>query len=124
MVVWYQTETRAPSRTLEMGVVGATASVAIGAFASCLSAILWFLSEMAGTLSVYTFGTCIGFIIGATLVAAARGSLNRAEAEAERKARERARKGSVDGRPPPPYPPGGALHRAPPPPQMDQRSRL
>ena len=107
-----------------MGVVGATASVAIGAFASCLSAILWFLSEMAGTLSVYTFGTCIGFIIGATLVAAARGSLNRAEAEAERKARERARKGSVDGRPPPPYPPGGALHRAPPPPQMDQRSRL
>ena len=101
MVVWYQTETRAPSRTLEMGVVGATASVAIGAFASCLSAILWFLSEMAGTLSVYTFGTCIGFIIGATLVAAARGSLNRAEAEAERKARERARKGSVDGRPPP-----------------------
>ena len=84
-----------------MGVVGATASAAMGAFASCLSAILWFLSELASTLSVYTFGTCIGFIIGATLVAAARGSLNRAEAEAERKAKERARKGSVDGKPPP-----------------------
>ena len=73
-------------------------------------ALVWLLNEIASTFSVYVFGTCIGLLLGALSVAALRGSLARADAEATRKAKaasaDATKKGTTNGTPPPlPIPP-------------------
>ena len=102
-----------------MGVAGALGAVS-GAFgtagglvrpvvAPVYAVIVWLLNEISSAFSVYVFGTCIGLLLGAAAVAAMRGSLARADAEATRKAKVAAadaQKSRRDGAIPPlPIPP-------------------
>ena len=102
-----------------MGVAGALGAVS-GAFgtagglvrpvvAPVYAVIVWLLNEISSAFSVYVFGTCIGLLLGAAAVAAMRGSLARADAEATRKAKAaaaNAKKSRRDGAIPPlPIPP-------------------
>ena len=102
-----------------MGVAGALGAVS-GAFgtagglvrpvvAPVYAVIVWLLNEISSAFSVYVFGTCIGLLLGAAAVAAMRGSLARADAEATRKAKAAAANAKKSRRhgaiPPLPIPP-------------------
>ena len=102
-----------------MGIAGALGVVS-GAFgtagrlvrpvvAPVYAVIIWLLNEISSVFSVYVFGTCIGLLLGATAVAAMRGLLARADAEATRKAKAAAANAKKSRRhgavPPLPIPP-------------------
>ena len=91
------------------GAFGAVGGMVLPVAAPVYAVIVWLLNEISSAFSVYVFGTCIGLLLGATAVAAMRGSLARADAEATRKAKVAAadaRKSRRDGAIPPlPIPP-------------------
>ena len=88
---------------------GSAGAVVRPVVAPVYAVIVWLLNEISSAFSVYVFGTCIGLLIGAAAVAAMRGSLARADAEATRKAKAAAadaKKSRRDGAIPPlPIPP-------------------
>ena len=69
------------------GAFGAVGGMVLPVAATVYAVIVWLLNEISSAFSVYVFGTCIGLLLGATAVAAMRGSLARADAEATRKAK-------------------------------------
>jgi len=91
------------------GAFGAVGGMVLPVAAPVYALIVWLLNEISSAFSVYVFGTCIGLLLGATAVAAMRGSLARADAEATRKAKVAAadaQKSRRDGAIPPlPIPP-------------------
>jgi len=91
------------------GAFGAAGAVVRPVVAPVYAVIVWLLNEISSAFSVYVFGTCIGLLLGAAAVAAMRGSLARADAEATRKAKAAAadaKKSRRDGAIPPlPIPP-------------------
>ena len=91
------------------GAFGAAGAVVRPVVAPVYAVIVWLLNEISSAFSVYVFGTCIGLLLGAAAVAAMRGSLARADAEATRKAKVAAadaQKSRRDGAIPPlPIPP-------------------
>ena len=88
---------------------GSAGAVVRPVVAPVYAVIVWLLNEISSAFSVYVFGTCIGLLLGAAAVAAMRGSLARADAEATRKAKAAAadaKKSRRDGAIPPlPIPP-------------------
>ena len=91
------------------GAFGAAGAVVRPVVAPVYAVIVWLLNEISSAFSVYVFGTCIGLLVGAAAVAAMRGSLARADAEATKKAKAAAadaKKSRRDGAIPPlPIPP-------------------